>query len=70
MDSQAFYPPDGNPEAIRAADPRAHAQAVREAMASNAKHMQPAALQHEQAMAGVKTLRAWWAQAGRREARD
>lgn len=36
---------------------------MREARASNAKHMQPAALRHEQAMAGVKTLRAWWAQA-------
>lgn len=70
VDYRAFYPPDGNPEAIRGSDPRAQAQAMREAMASNAKNMQPAALQHEQAMAGVKTLRAWWARAGRREARD
>ncbi len=63
VDSQAFYPLDGNPEAIRGSDPRAQAQAMREARASNAKHTQPAALRHEQAMAGVKTLRAWWAQA-------
>ena len=63
LPDRAFYPPDGNPEAIRGSDPRAQAQAMREAMASNAKHMQTDALQHEQAMAGVKTLRAWWAQA-------
>jgi hypothetical protein len=64
VDYQAFYPLDGNPAAIRAPDPRdAQAQAMREAMASNDNHMQPAALRHEQAMAGVKTLRAWWAQA-------